>query len=321
MAKPDDSSLDPDDLRAVEERARALLHRADAWDRFPVPIEDILDAAKLRVAPTSIFDPTTILAYIKQTAASTGALIKTAISKVFGVYDSVETLIHIDHTLVISKQTFLKLHEAGHHEMPTHRKVFRFFQECPGMLDPDVADHFEREANNFARFALFKGDAFARHAADHAFELKTPRTLAKKFGASLYASAREFARTNRRACVVYILEPLEFVERDGVRAVVRRIEPSPSFIEQFGRPADITITLDHFLGRVLPIGRKMTRPTSVEIVDKNGTRHDCVAEAFDTTHNILILLYPVKALTAHTIIVPPHLNENAILGSAKVSTT
>jgi hypothetical protein len=305
VIKPDDSSLDPEDLRAVEERARNLLDRADAWNRFPVPIDDILDAAKVRVAPTSMFDPATILAYLKGAATATGTLIKSAISKVFGLYDADETLIHIDDTVAESKQIFLKLHETGHHSMPTHRKLFRFFQDCEKTLSPEIADQFEREANNFARFALFKGDTYAAFAADCTFELKTPMKLAKKFGASLYASCREFARTNRRACVVYVLEPMEYVEGDGVRATVRRIEPSPAFINQFGRPADTAITPDHFLGSLLPIGRKMTRPTSVVITDRNGGRHECVAEAFDTTYNILILLYPVKALTARITILPP----------------
>ena len=58
MAKPDDSSLTPDQLRAVEKRARQLLDRASVWQRFPTPIDDILAAAKLQVAPVSIFDPT-----------------------------------------------------------------------------------------------------------------------------------------------------------------------------------------------------------------------------------------------------------------------
>ncbi len=126
---------------------------------------------------------------------------------------------------------------------------------------------------------------------------------------SIYASAREFARTNQRACAVYVLEQIEYVEGDGARAVVRRVETSPAFAAEFGHPSDAVITLDHFLGPLLPIGRKMTRPTSLSIIDKNGTRHDCVAEAFDTTYNILILLYPVKALTARTIIVPPGFEE------------
>ena len=304
MTRPDDSALDPEDLRAVEERAHGLLDRADAWDRFPVPIDDILAAANVRIAPTSVFDAAGILAYIRGKAAEAGTRIKSAISKVFGLYDAGDGVIHIDSTVVPSKQTFLKLHETGHHDLPTHRKLFRFFQDCEKTLAPEIADQFEREANNFARFALFKGDTYARYAADCAFEIKTLIKLAKKFGASVYASAREFARTNHRACVIYVLEPIEFVEGDGARAIVRRIEASPAFKAQFGCPAETEITLEHCLGPVLPIGRKMTRPVSLSIPDKNGIPHDCVAEAFDTTYNIVILLYPVRALTAKTVILP-----------------
>jgi hypothetical protein len=128
--------------------------------------------------------------------------------------------------------------------------------------------------------------------------------LAKKFGASVYASAREFARTNHRACVVFILEPIEYVQRLGAKADVRRIEASPSFIEQFGQPVDTVVTSDHWLGHVLPVGRKMTGPRTLSIVDRNGTKNECVAEAFDTTWNVLILVYPIRALTTSTIILP-----------------
>lgn len=86
---------------------------------------------------------------------------------------------------------------------------------------------------------------------------------------------------------------------------MRRIEPSPSFEQQFGRPTDTVITLDHFLGEALPIHRKMTRRRSIAILDRNGQRHECVVEPFDTTFNVVILLYPVKALTASTLVLPP----------------
>ena len=43
---------------------------------------------------------------------------------------------------------------------------------------------------------------------------------------------------------------------------------------------------------------------SLSMTDLNGQAHDCVAEAFDTTYNILILLYPTKALTTQGIILP-----------------
>ena len=269
-----------------------------------MPIDDLLAAANVKVASHSIFDPAQIIAYLKGKATTAASNIKSAISKIWGLYDAGENLIHIDETVIVSRQNFLKLHETGHHDIPTHKKLFRFFQDCEKTLSPEIADQFEREANNFARFALFKGDGFRDHAADCKFEIRTPIKLAKKFGASVYASAREFARTNPRACVIYVVEPVEFVAGHGFRAQIRRVESSPRFREQFGDPVDGAITPDHFLGKVVPIGRKMTKPTALSVADRNGVPHECVAEAFDTTYNVLILLYPVKALTATTIIMP-----------------
>lgn len=304
MTKPDDSTLDPDERRAVEERARRLLDRASAWGVFPTPINDILAAAKLKVAPTSIFDLEGIAAYLKNKAADTAVQLKSAVSKLFGIYDSGDSIIHIDEKVGETKQNFLKLHETGHHELPTHRKIFKFFQDCNQTLSPDIADQFEREANNFARFAMFQGDGYAKQAHDNPLEIKTPMRLAKDFGASQYASAREFARTNHRACAVYVLEPAEFTPGAGFVALVRRIETSESFRRQFGVPTCTRITPDHFLGRVVPIGRRMSRPTMVSLSDRNGLKHECVAEAFDTKRNILMLLYPKAALNKTTIILP-----------------
>ena len=157
MTRPDDSTLDPEDLRAVEERAQGLLDRADAWDRFPVPVDDILSAANVRVTPTGAFDPATIGSYLKGKAAVAGARIKSAIGKVFGLYDAKEAVIHIDKTVVEAKQTFVKLHETGHHDLPTHRKLFRFFQDSNKTLSPEVADQFEREANKLRALPPLQG--------------------------------------------------------------------------------------------------------------------------------------------------------------------
>jgi hypothetical protein len=303
VAKSDDSSLDPEDLRAVQSVARRSLDDASAWGVYPTPIPSILDAANLKVAPASAFDPRRIMEYLIGKAEQAATALKSALSKVFGIYDANERLIHIDHTVSKSKQNFLKLHEAGHHSLPTH-KIYRVFQDCEKTLDPETADRFEREANNFARFVLFQGDGYASMAVEYKLEIKTPIKLAGKFGASIYASCREYVRTHHRACAVYILEPLQASDDLAFRAEVRRIEVSPLFEKQFGRPSEQAITSRHSLGRVLPIGRKMTRPTTVSFTDRNGQAHECLAEAFDTTFNILILVYPVKALTTTTIILP-----------------
>jgi Zn-dependent peptidase ImmA (M78 family) len=304
VVKPDDSTLTAQSQRAVEERARKILDRAAAWGRFPTPVSDIVAAAKLRVAPSSIFDLKNILAYAQEKAGDVARTVKRAISKVFGAYDSDDLVIHIDESVAEVKQNFLKLHETGHHEMPTHRKMFRFFQDCDRTLSPEIADQFEREANNFARYALFQGDGFQRQAADSALSLKVPLRLAKSFGASVYASAREYARTHHKACVVYVLEPVELVVGAAPKASVRRIEPSPSFRSRFGMPQDTLIGPGHVLHKILPIGRKMTRPTVIVASDLNGLTHEFVAEAFDTTRNVLILVYPVRELTSATIVAP-----------------
>jgi hypothetical protein len=305
MRKPDDSTLTIADLVAIESRARLSLDKASAWGRFPTPVDDIVAAAKLKVAPKGMFDPASFLAFVKHKAAGAANALKAAISKVLGLYDANEQIIHIDESLGQSKQKFLKLHETGHHELPTHRKIFSLFQDCSETLAPAIADQFEREANNFARFALFQGTAFKEHAADMKMGIRTPMDLARKFGASHYASAREFARTHHRPCVVYILEPMEFVPGQGMTAGVRRIEVSPSFDLEFGKPDDVLIGPTHSLAPLLPIGRKMTRPTPLLYLDKNGVKHECLGEAFDTTHNVLLLIYPTQALERTSIWVPP----------------
>jgi len=302
--KPDDSSLQSFELAAVERRAQDLLNRASAWGRFPTPVDDILGAAKLRVAPKGMFDAEAFLQFVKKKAAQAAQTLKSALSKILGLYDANEQIIHIDESVAQSKQTFLKLHETGHHELPTHRQIFSLFQDCEKTLAPAVADQFEREANNFARFALFQGGAFGEMAADMSMGLKTPMTLSKKFGASIYASAREFARTNHRPCLVYILEPIQIVLGGVSYAEVRRIEASPSFAQRFGVPAVERIQVDHALGDLLPIGRKMTKPRQLVYRDRNGDMHECLGEAFDTTHNVLLLIYPTNALTGSIIALP-----------------
>jgi Zn-dependent peptidase ImmA (M78 family) len=305
VVKPDDSSLDEAAQRAVELRAQKLLDRANAWKRFPTPVDDIVAAAKLRVAPSSIFDVENILAYAKEKAGGVVQTIKGAISKVFGLYDANDDVIHIDSTVGQSRQNFLKLHETGHHELPAHRKIFRLFQDCEETLSPEIADLFERQANHFARYSLFQGNAYQQHAADHTLSLKVPIKLAKTFGASIYASVREYARTHHMACVVYVLERLVITPGTIPNGQVRRIETSPLYRYQFGIPKDRIIGPTHTLFAVLPLGRRMTRPLTIHICDRNGTPHECIAEAFDTTWNVIILVFPVKELTSTTIFISP----------------
>jgi hypothetical protein len=59
----------------------------------------------------------------------------------------------------------------------------------------------------------------------------------------------------------------------------------------------------------------MSRPTALSITDLNGDKHECVAEAFDTTFNVLILLYQVASLTSSIVIMPAGFKGNLGLPS------
>lgn len=305
MAKPDDSSLQEHELFAVEAKAKKLLDEANAWGRFPTPVPDILNAAKLQVAPIAIHDVESFLVYVAQKTEAAGQHLKAALSKVLGVYDVDEQFIHIDPSVTESKQRFLKLHETGHHRLPSHRQMFKFFQECEQTLAPSIADLFEREANNFARYALFQGDSYKQHAVDMANEIKTPMTLAKQYGASIYASCREFVRTHEQACALFVLEPIQLHEQHELMAFVRRIELSPAFIQQFGRPDDSFITISHALGGLLPKhGRRMVKDGHAYIKDLNGTLYICTGEAFDTKHNVFLLVFPLHPASGFSQFLP-----------------
>ncbi len=278
----------------MEEAARRLLDRADAWGTIPAPIDDLLEAAKLKVVPTSIFDPRAIAAYAKVAGGKVADTVKKALGKIWGVLDTAEEVIHIDDSVTLGKQLFLKLHETGHFELPHQKKLFRFFEDSQEELDPSVADLFEREANNFASFIMFNGAAFSEQAAQSVLCFHSVKKLHKTFGVSLYAGLREYARTHRHPCLALALERPTFCPNGRFRSDVRRIEVSAAYAAQFPLPTAQVITSKHVLGPLVPFMRRATKPTTFRIRDRAGMDHEFVGEALDTTFNVLIFACPTS---------------------------
>lgn len=317
--KPDDSSLSPGEYAAIHRAATDLLNKASAWDRLPTPVPDLLSAAKLRVAPMSAFDPRSLLRHAREFGERAAKLVKSAIEKVRGIFDVHEDLIHIDTTVTESKQNFLKLHEAGHKHIPHQSKLFRWIQDCDKSLSPDVSDQFEREANIFATVVLFQDMRFAEMAADSSFGIKVPLTLAKKFGASIYASLREYVRRNDRACAVIVLNPVDVCPVLGMRSELRRLELSPLFQKRFGQ-LQMPDQIDRMspLAEFIPLGgRKMSRPGTLTLEDKNGDVVEFIAEGFATPYNTFILIHATSDLK-RSIIVPPGIFDGALRRSETV---
>jgi hypothetical protein len=236
-----------------------------------------------------------------------GDTLRRALSKVIGLFDARERLVFIDRSLYAVKQTFVRLHETGHGCMPWQRDLYAVVEDCEQSISPEVADLFDREANVFAAEVLFQLDTFVQEAEEKEFSILTPVRMSKKYGASVYASVRQYVSKNPRACAVLVLNPPELVEGDGFRATYRRNVASPSFLELFGAIEwKDYYTPDDEIGAIIPIGKRMSGQHVIVLHDRNGDRHECITEAFTQGHQVLVLFHAVRTLTASSIILPNH---------------
>jgi len=299
--KPDHHSLDAQQLLCIRQHARKALDAADAMGCLPTPVDQVIAAAKHVVLKQQEIDE----GFLAKARKRVGSSLKRALSKVMGVLDVSARIMHLDKLVPIHKIVFLKLHELGHGILPWQREMYALTEDCKKTIDPDVTEIFEQESNAFACEVLFQLDTFTNDAADSAFGLKTPLSLAKRYGASVYSCVRRYVATNARACAVIVLNPPEIHTSDGFRASLRRVVASPLFATIFG---DLKLpgvfTPDDEIGCIVPTGgRKMSRPRTLVLSDQNGARHECIAEAFSYPYYVFILIYPTAVLTKKIVVV------------------
>ena len=291
--KADDRSLKPEEYVTVHQTARKLLDRGDGWGIFPTPVDDLMAAANLKVAPISAFDEGAMLRYLRRIGEGAERLLRRAVDKVLGILDVHADTVHVDTSVSPEKQTFVKLHETGHKELPHQCRLFRWIQDCNRTLAPEVSELFEREANNFASIVLFQDETFAQMTVGDPFSIKIPMKVGKKFGASVYASIREYVRRHHKACAVIVLNPTRTMEGVGPVADVRRIEMSPEFTRRFGalELPDFLTNGDDMMHMVPMGGRRMSSPRAFPHIDLNGERHEFIGEGFSTPYQTFVLIH------------------------------
>lgn len=296
---PDDCSISAEQRDEVRLAARQALATAGALGVLPTPVDRILEAAKVSVVPIALDEG--YLGRLRRKAEAAGKALLSAISKVWGVFDPKARMAFIDPETPKEKLPFLKLHEGGHAVLPW-QSVFGLFEDCRKTLDPDVKAQFEREANVFASDVLFQLDQFADDARDLAFGIKAPLALAKRYGASVYATVRRYVSCSERICAVVVLNPPEAAERVGHFSQVRRAVASPAFEARFpGFRWPQVVTPDDPIGAMVPYGR-MAGPRTLTLTDADGERHGFVGEAFKTPHQTFVLLLAETTLGRKLIV-------------------
>lgn len=310
--RPDDSLLDSQQLTTVQRHADRLLREAGAIGRYPTPIDDLLAAAKLILVDDELLDEGVLRQFMSRAAASI-ATIKSALSKVLGLFDANDRLVVIDACAPKPRIPFIKLHEAAHGTLPHQSKVYRLMHDCEKTLDPEIADLFEREANVFASEVLFQGEEFSQEARSHDFGIKVPMKLARKYGASNYATFRRYVITSPHVCCVVILEPPIYMPDRGVSAEVRRVVMSKSFAAIYdGKTLGSRVVPGHPLQPTVPAcGKRLNFEREIVLIDRNCEERICHAEAFDTKHQVLVLIRDIGLRRRSGIILPRKISRSA----------
>lgn len=283
MTRADDSSLQDHELANVIKHADRLLREAGAIGVFPTPINDIMAAAKVTVIEDEILDESMLRKLADKARASLQFgvnVIKSAFSKVLGLFEANERLVILDKAVPAPRRSFVKLHEVGHGSMPHQTKMYALMHDCDQTLDDDTKDLFEREANVFASEVMFQGDTFREHALDSAFGITHAKALAKQFGGSNYATFRRLVGVSSHACCLVSVEPEPMI---GQRShEVRRVIASTSFAQKYDPNAlAAAIGHGHPLKSLLPYGKqRVVAEKTFSLVDRNGNSQTFVGEAF-----------------------------------------
>jgi len=303
MRKPDDCTLTPRDLVRVQKEAEKALLQAEAFGRFPTPVEDVLKAVEVEEVEEDVLSES----FITSLREKAGGLLKRALGKVLGLFDARARLVFIDRTLHAVKQRFVRLHEAGHGFLRWQRELYAVVEDSAQTIDPDTADLFDREANVFASEVLFQRNSFSEEAEQHAFGVLVPVKLSDKYGASIYASIRRYVSESPRTCAVLVLDPPVLCAQAGFQCNLRRVVASEQFKRMFGslRLPECFSPGDK-IGAMVPLGnRRMSGRRSLTFVDQNGDAHECFAEAFTQRHQVFILILAVEKVRPTIIAAAP----------------
>ena len=265
----------------VTRQARLLLRDAEVGQKFPTPVDDLVDCAGLVVSNEVALDEDYMdyfrvgKEYQKALGATSYATFKSALRKTWGLIDLIDNIIYLDRTVSPQKQEFIKLHEVGHKMLPWQHATF-MFTDYKSTLTPDVKALFEQEANRFAAEVLFQGDRFTQQSRNLPLELETPLGLSRDYGSSAHAAIRRFVEVSHRCCAVLIARPsISGLNNDSAFSVAYEVR-SDYFATQFeGTRLPRRLEPESILGTALLTGRQYYKGDGFFLSDRDGRRTEC----------------------------------------------
>lgn len=188
----------------IDRISMEVLRSSKSLDVFPTPVNRILEFADLVVKKN--IDISKLHPSYKDRA---NEFLRSALSKVRGIFDFGTREIYLDLSQSENRQNFVKLHETAHGILPWQKRVQAIIGDNDHTLNPDHCAEFEAEANYFASVTLFQHDRFMKELKRLDLSIDSAMYLAKHFGGSIHAALRRYVDCSPNKCALLILENLE----------------------------------------------------------------------------------------------------------------
>lgn len=217
---------DLDSAQGIEQRTHALLKAADAYGRYPTPVDDIVSARGLLEADDFTLDEGVLAAMPK----AVRDLVRRGFRGLRGALDRRERTVHVSELVTHEgRKNFVKLHEVTHDLLPWQQQLVHTDNE--ETLSPSTNRLFEQEANQGAAELLFQRHGFTHDARSLEIGVASVAHLAQRYGSSLRAAFRRYAETHQGAVHVLCLSKMPNSDGSYDRQETPR---SPKWVERFG---------------------------------------------------------------------------------------
>lgn len=273
----------------IEKISIEVLRDSKSLDVFPTPVDKIVAYSELvfrKDIDVSKIHPSFV--------GRANSVLKSALSKVRGLFDRRQKTIYLDLTQGFNRKNFVKLHETAHGILPWQIKINDILDDDDHTLSNDTNEEFEKEANYFASITLFQHDRYITELNKLNLSIEAAIHLAKHFGASIHASLRRYIDCSENRCALLVLEKLGPAGGDSCR--VRNFLTSNSFSKSFGEmifPASLDSSwkfAQHYCQ-----GRRFIKDATIDLQTKNGTVKFAY-QFFNNGYHAFVFFFPVGEL-------------------------
>lgn len=277
---------DPASPDTIRKHTEQLLRRANAVDRWPTPVADILEVSKLEEVVESPLSAS-VLGRVPEHLRTAARLIKTG--KIRGILDRRARVVHIDPSIENQgRRHFIALHEVTHDLLPWQHELG--YADDDQSLSETVRRTFEREANQGAAELFFQGTRFARIAGNYETGMGAVSALHDRTGASLRATLRRYAETHHHA-VCGIAMPASPCQAGPLSYRRQEVSLSAAWAQRFGSCWPQLLTTDGFPFLLCARDPEQRDYVWPDLDNESVALH---AEVIKTPYNTLLLVWVAR---------------------------